>query len=199
MSVSAGRWHFTSRTQSSGNARDAQEVGEQWGYHKSWEYELKMCIPNFYSLENFGGYLKSRLWRDVLNSNHVKVKSPKAGMCLAKPQHSAAHHSLPCPPFLWKMCLFSGGQCWVYPLCCDNSVHCVETQVALANLTKLGNLCIPSLVCVDWDETPFAFFVSEHSLRNAVENSLNSLQPSRGCHTGRSMPDHGSSMQDVFM
>lgn len=111
------------------------------------------CVlqANFSSLEKCRGYLKTRLWRDFLN--HVKVKSPNTGLCSARLRHGAAHRSLPCPPFLWKMYLFSGGQCCVYPFLCDNSVHCVETQLALAKLTKPGHLCIPSLVCVDWDET----------------------------------------------
>lgn len=157
----------------------------------NWKCVFQVFQANFYSLEKWWGYLKSRLWRDGLNSNHIKVKIPDTWLCSVRPQHIAHCLAL---PFCGKCVYFSGGQRCVDPLCCHNSVHCVETQVALANLTKLRHPCIPSLVCVDWDETPFAFFVSEHSLGNAAENSLNSLQPSRGCHMGRSTPDHGFSV-----
>lgn len=148
MSVSAGRRYFTSRTQSTGNARDAQEVGEHWGYHKSWENELKMCISS--ELLYFGkvmGLLEKQAVKRCFKLKPHEGEEPQHRLVLreAPARCSTAHHSLPC----CGKCVYLVVASAVFTHYVVTTVSTVETQVALANLTKLGHLCIPSLVCVD--------------------------------------------------
>lgn len=117
--------------------------------------DLGKWIQNMYFKRNFNSlvkcrcYLKSKPWTDILNSNHVEVKSPDAAVlrCPTLLQGTA---------LLWKMYLFSGDQglCiliplqWQSPLCGNPGCICKARE-----LTKLWHLCIHSLVPVYWAQT----------------------------------------------
>lgn len=86
--------------------------------------------------KSVGGYVKSRLRTDVLNSKHIKVKSPDAGVLSEAPgtvQHIPYSKAL--PRFGKCINLVVASSC-VYPFPCNNSIHCVETQIALVKLKR---------------------------------------------------------------